>query len=62
MVQEYPLKEQLNRALLAMLGDGELVRRWWVSPNRHWGGTTPDQVWRVDPLEVKQYIINQLEK
>lgn len=62
MVQEHPLKTAINRALLAMLGDNELVDRWWTTPNRRWSGATPQECWEQNPTEVKNYILEHLQK
>jgi hypothetical protein len=64
MSNEVTVKAVLNRYLFAMLGRAELVDTWWHSPNQHWRGRTPDQVYQEGEegrKEVAQYITNHLD-
>jgi hypothetical protein len=44
--------------LQALLGRPELVIRWWQSPNQHWQLRTPQEVFRDDPQQVYNYLLN----
>lgn len=58
-------KNCLNKMLYAMLGNNDLVFRWWDSPNRNWNLSTPNQIWNESDegkREVIQYILGHLQK
>jgi hypothetical protein len=52
--------EQYNRILYALLGSDELVKKWWVSPNRAFGDISPIEMWNRDKDRVKKYLLAQL--
>lgn len=53
------IKHELNRVLLALLGNSDLVDRWWDSPNRAFEGETPNQIyWSSD--EGRQRVANYI--
>jgi len=39
------LRQQVNRVLLALLGNEDLVQRWWTGPNFHFKLRCPQEVW-----------------
>ena len=43
--------------LLASLVGAKLVDQWWVSPNRHWNGQTPESIFQLDHDEVYDYLL-----
>ncbi len=47
----------INTALLALVGDPQLVDLWWVSQNRAFGDKTPQEVFTTNPQEVCDYIL-----
>jgi hypothetical protein len=36
---------EVNRLLFSLLGSNDLVKQWWNSPNKHWDGKTPLEIW-----------------
>lgn len=56
------IKEALNECLMAMLGDEQLVRDWWDSPNKAFDMQTPNKVWEEDYNKVRSYIVSYLQK
>ena len=52
-------KDQLDRCLMAMLGNMELVERWWHSPNHAFDMKTPME---SDWEKVQNYILGYLQK
>lgn len=58
------VKVSLNKYLYALLGRQELVDQWWESPNRAFGGRTPNEVyWAGEEgrKQVAKYIIDKLD-
>jgi hypothetical protein len=55
-------KRKLNVCLFAMLGNDDLVNRWWESPNRAFDGKTPSEVFEVDRQEVINYVLSHLQR
>lgn len=53
-------KTIINRILLSLLGNENLVDQWWNSPNRHWNQNTPFDIWISDPDSVYNYVLGQL--
>lgn len=53
-------KTTINRILLSLLGNENLVDQWWNSPNRHWNQSTPLDIWISDPDSVYNYVLGQL--
>lgn len=49
-------KVELNCLVVQLLGSEELMSTWWHTPNKHWNGETPYQVWLGDPESVEKYI------
>ena len=47
------MTHNLDELLLSMLGSHELVQQWWASPNRAFGGDTPQQWWNDPDLHVQ---------
>lgn len=57
------VKVSLNKYLYAILGRQELVDQWWESPNKAFGGSTPNQVyWSGEDgrKQVAKYIIDNV--
>lgn len=50
------LKPYLNGMLLGLLGNRDLVLKWWDTPNKAFDMSTPQQVYDVDHERVKLYI------
>ena len=48
------LQSECDALLLALLGDADLVDRWWVGDNKGFGGRKPID---VDITEVHEYLI-----
>ena len=46
----------IDEQLLQLLGSQDLVAQWWSSPNKYFGGDTPQQVWDTNPQRVIEYI------
>lgn len=53
------VKVTLNRLLSAMIGRAELVDLWWDSPNKAFGGKTPNEVY-LSGEEGRQKVINYI--
>lgn len=53
---EYNKKQQVDDHLLSLLGSTELVRGWWINPNRYWSGKKPEDIWEKDPQSVIDYV------
>ena len=52
-------KEIMNLLLVNLVGKS-LVKQWWCSPNRAFGGNTPISLWKgttTDQLKVKLYLV-----
>ena len=59
MKRKINIKEALNAALVGLVGKS-LVKHWWKSPNKAFGGRTPISLWKGssrDQTEVKLYLI-----
>lgn len=47
----------LDKMLLGLLGDHELIDVWWNSPNKAFEYNTPQQMWQPDTYsQVVKYI------
>ena len=51
------LKKRCNVLLLALLGNTELVDKWWQSKNIAFDLKTPEQQWFVDSEAVYNYLL-----
>lgn len=51
------LKQRLDGLLFAMLGDAELVERWWHRPNQNFNGALPIDVLVVQPERVRDHVL-----
>lgn len=52
-------KVELDKHIEAMVGK-DLVELWWSSPNKHWNGFAPIEVYETDEhgkVEVERYIM-----
>ena len=47
-----------SEALLIALIGKELAPKWWQSPNRAFNMEKPEDVWKLDPESVYQYLMN----
>ena len=59
MKRELNSKEIMNLLLVNLVGKS-LVKQWWCSPNRAFGGKTPISLWKgttADQLKVKLYLV-----
>ena len=50
-------QQELNRHLFALVGSDQLVRQWWMTPNRAWQGREPQEIWERNPDEVITYVM-----
>lgn len=50
------IKKQCDTLLFAMLGDKDLVKRWWDSPNKAFDSRCPETVFLETPQLVLNYI------
>jgi hypothetical protein len=55
-------RENLDKALAAMLGSDDLVSHWWSSPNHAFDGKTPLEMFQEDQRKVIGYVISYLQK
>ena len=55
----YPGRERLDKLLAALLGDEDLVDKWWNSPNLAFKAQTPEELIQVHPQIVVNYILKQ---
>ena len=59
MKRKMNTKELLNLLLVGLVGKS-LVKQWWCSPNRAFGGKTPISLWKgttADQMRVKLYLV-----
>jgi hypothetical protein len=56
IVENEDKKKACNKMLLAMLGNEELVDKWWDSNNLSFG-MTPNEAWEYDYEGVIKYIL-----
>jgi uncharacterized protein (DUF2384 family) len=56
-------KEKANKILKNLLGNDDLVERWWNSPNRAFDEELPDDLWNtsIGRNKIYTYLLNQLE-
>ena len=54
-------REALDKALLSLEGSKELVNKWWRSPNKNWGGDTPEAIYLLKPDDVINYILKHYQ-
>lgn len=47
------LTDYMNTMLFALIGDHELIKQWWITPNRAFEGRCPQD---VPEQEVKAYL------
>lgn len=55
-------KRKLNVFLFAMLGNDDLVNRWWESPNLAFENKTPNEVYEENEQQVIDYVLSYLQK
>jgi hypothetical protein len=51
-------KNKLDSILFAMLGNNELVEKWWDSPNKAFDMITPNEMLDLNHEYVVNYILN----
>lgn len=51
-----------NRLLASLLGDSELVKKWWHSPNLAFNNLTPLEQWEIDREQVTGYLFDASNK
>ena len=56
MITTEKIKQENDVLLFAMLGQKELVEKWWQSPNQGFDGAYPAD---VDPKRVQEYLISK---
>ena len=62
MKRKMNTKELLNLLLVGLVGKS-LVKQWWCSPNRAFGGKTPISLWKgttADQVKVKLYLVQSV--
>lgn len=52
-------RARLDKLLLGLLGNGDLVTLWWRSNNKAFNWETPEQRYVADPKAVVNYILQQ---
>ena len=55
-------KEIMNLLLVNLVGKS-LVKKWWKSPNKAFGGKTPISLWKgtsADQMQVKMYLVQSV--
>lgn len=60
MKEQYKV-EHIDAMLFALLGSHELVKKWWLSPNKYFDMRTPKEVWDCDQggdKEVFTYVMS----
>lgn len=50
------MRKQVDRMLMSMIGNQTLVDNWWTGENIFFKLKTPDDVWKIDPIEVYNYV------
>jgi hypothetical protein len=55
-------RRKLNVCLFAMLGNDDLVNRWWESPNLAFENKTPNEVYEENEQQVIDYVLSYLQK
>jgi hypothetical protein len=55
-------KRKLNVCLFTMLGNDDLVNRWWESPNLAFENKTPNEVYEENEQQVIDYVLSYLQK
>ena len=60
---ELKMKQKANTILRALLGNEELIIRWWNSSNKAFDGDLPDELWQTNAGRVKvyNYLLDQME-
>jgi hypothetical protein len=48
-------------ALINALVGKEYAPLWWNSPNKAFAGSTPEQVYEVDPTSIYAYLVKSAE-
>jgi hypothetical protein len=54
------IEYDLDKVVLALVGSAELVEQWWHGENTAFGGDTPDQVFRLEPERVVEYLLRHV--
>jgi hypothetical protein len=50
----------LNTVLFSLIGNDDLVVRWWKNPNKAFDNRTPEDTYKTDKKLVVDYILGQL--
>jgi hypothetical protein len=58
----YNSDPKLDRILLALTGDLDLVKKWWSGPNRAFDNRTPTEVYAENKTVVEDYIYNFFDR
>jgi len=54
--------DELNRTLLAMLGDARLVDMWWNGQNKAFHYATPKEIYEETPEDVVKYVMEHYQR
>ena len=54
------MRARCEALVIAMVGK-ELAPKWWNSPNKAFGGDTPEQIYSVAPSAVYAYLMRSAE-
>lgn len=64
---EYNIQDKMayntNQMLKALLGSDELIKKWWLSPNRAFDEQIPEDLWNTNKgrNKVYSYLLDQME-
>lgn len=58
----YNSNPTLDRILFALLGDLNLVEKWWSSPNLAFDNKTPAEVYMNDKNSVEDYVLQFFDR
>lgn len=62
---DFPISPENMRgrceALVTAMVGKELTEKWWNSPNKAFGGDTPEQIYSVAPSAVYAYLMKSAE-
>ena len=50
------IRKECDKLITAMVGK-KLAPSWWTKPNKHFGGATPEDVFKRSPNEVYEYLL-----
>ena len=54
------IRARCDALVVAMVGK-DMAEKWWLSPNKAFGGDTPEQMYSVAPSAVYAYLMRSAE-